>query len=92
MLRESDTLPSAETLMGQAGDTAATWLRTAIIEIDEALGKGYAKNHPELIAGFMQAAGADEIAMHLRGLAIAHRRIEENLDVLLDRLSRNDNA
>lgn len=92
MLRESDRLPEATLLMDQAGNTAASWLRTAIIEIDEVLGKGYAQRHPELISGFMQAAGADELAMHLRGLVKSHQRIEESLEVLIDRLSRIDNV
>lgn len=85
---EDEKLPSAQRLMEQAGDTASSWLRTAIIEIDETLGLGYSKKHPELIAGFMQAAGADEIAMHLRGLVKSHQRIEESLEVLIDRVDR----
>lgn len=83
-----EKLPSAERLMEQAGSTAVTWMRTAVVEIDELFGKGYAKAHPELIVGFMQAAGADEIAMYLRGLVNAHQQVEETLEVLSDRLSR----
>lgn len=85
---EDEKLPSAQRLMEQAGDTASSWMYKAVREIDELFGKGYAKSHPELIAGFMRAAGADEIAMHLRGLVKSHQRIEESLEVLIDRVDR----
>ena len=47
------------TLMQQAQDTAATYMRAAIRDIDEQLGHGYAAQHPELIAAYMQTASAD---------------------------------
>lgn len=77
---EEEKLPSASLLMEQAGNTATTWMSTAVDQIDKLLGKGYAKKHPELIAGFMQAAGADQIAMHLRGIAKSCQRLESILE------------
>lgn len=49
----------ATTLMRQAPMTAQTYLLEAISCIDEAFGKGYAKEHPELVAAFMQVSGQD---------------------------------
>lgn len=88
-ISSDEQLPSAETMMDQAGNTAVSWFRTAVIEIDELFGKGYAKTHPELIAGFMQAAGYDEIAMYLRGLVNSHQRFAEELEVLASRLTES---
>ncbi len=52
-------------------------LNRAIKDIDEALGNGYAKQHPELIAGHMQACAmwnvGLETASHPRNLADAER-------------------
>lgn len=39
--------------------TAEVYLLEAISCIDKALGKGYAKAHPDLIATFMQVSGQD---------------------------------
>ena len=47
------------TLMRQACMTAHEYLRSAVDHIDDVLGPGYAKNHPELIAAFMQTAAID---------------------------------
>lgn len=47
------------TLMRQAHSTAQLYLQNAITDIDELLGKGYAKAHPELIAAYMQTAVRD---------------------------------
>lgn len=38
---------------------ADSYLCTAIRDIDSAFGKGYAHDHPELVAAFMQTAVAD---------------------------------
>ncbi|EFK6803476.1 hypothetical protein ACM5G3_004515 [Escherichia coli] len=46
-------LPSADTLAEQAAKTASGWMSDAVIAIDELFGKGYAKQHPELVAAFM---------------------------------------
>jgi hypothetical protein len=48
-----------QTLMRQAPMTANEYLLSAIDHIDYALGKGYAKQHPELIAAFMQTSAID---------------------------------
>jgi hypothetical protein len=50
---------SNETLFRQAPMTAHDYMLKAIGDIDELLGKGYAKQHPELIAAYMQTAAID---------------------------------
>jgi hypothetical protein len=61
---------SSDTLVDQAPATAETYLRRAIEDIDNLLGEGYAKAHPELIAAYMQTAaldyGASIIAQQIR--------------------------
>ncbi|HIB5224350.1 TPA: hypothetical protein ACWW8Y_004952 [Escherichia coli] len=79
-------LPSADTLAEQAAKTASGWMSDAVIAIDELFGKGYAKQHPELVAAFMQTAGLDEAAMHLRGLVLANQRIDDTLEVLSEHI------
>ena len=54
-----DSSLSATQLMEQAAATADVYLYKGIKDIDAALGEGYAKEHPELLAGYMQAAAAD---------------------------------
>lgn len=46
-------------LMRQARDTAETYFNQAVRIIDERFGEGYTKEHPELIAGFMNTAARD---------------------------------
>ena len=46
-------------LMHQARDTAETYFNQALRIIDEKFGEGYAKEHPELIVGFMNTAARD---------------------------------
>lgn len=46
-------------LMRQARDTAETYFNQAVRIIDEKFGEGYAKEHPELIAGFMNTTAKD---------------------------------
>lgn len=91
MHHSSDRLPSAEILAEQAAKTASGWMSDAVTGIDELFGKGYAKQHPELVAAFMQSAAIDEAAMHLRGIALAHQRIDETLEVLSERAFHNSN-
>lgn len=91
MHHSSDRLPSAEILAEQAAKTASGWMSDAVTGIDKLFGKGYAKQHPELVAAFMQSAAIDEAAMHLRGLALAHQRIDETLEVLSERAFHNSN-
>lgn len=74
---------SFDTLFSQAKDTADEYLRTAISAIDDRLGNGYAKDHPELIAAFMKTASADFAASSqakVNGAAL--QRIAEALDSL----------
>ena len=47
------------TLMRQARMIANEYLRFAVHDIDDELGPGYAKNHPELIAAFMETAAIE---------------------------------
>jgi len=47
------------TLLRQAHMTAHDYMLHAVADIDERLGKGYAKEHPELIAAYMWTAAAD---------------------------------
>lgn len=62
----TELYPSDEhMIMDQAAHTASRWLSHGIKEIDRQLGDGYAEKHPELLAGFISAAGKDEIAMYL---------------------------
>lgn len=49
----------ATTLMRQAPMTAQTYLIEAVRCIDTEFGCGYAKEHPELVAAFMQASASD---------------------------------
>lgn len=46
-------------LMFQATDTAHHYMSDAVKKIDSTLGKGYAKEHPELICAFMQVCAID---------------------------------
>ena len=50
---------SFDTLLSQASDTASIYMGRAIYEIDLLFGDGYAENHPELVAAFMQTAALD---------------------------------
>jgi hypothetical protein len=46
-------------MLRQAGMTAETYLIDGVAAIDKFFGKGFAKEHPELIGAFMQAAATD---------------------------------
>jgi hypothetical protein len=59
-----------QTLLRQAPMTANEYLMSAIGHIDQQLGKGYAKAHPELIGTFMQTSAID------LGTAVIARAIE----------------
>lgn len=43
--------------------SAALWMREAVEAIDKQFGDGYAREHPELVADFMQAAAIDQAEM-----------------------------
>ena len=54
--------PSMETLIEQTSTTATQYLARAIEAIDLQLGRGYAMEHPQLIAAFMQTCAIDFVA------------------------------
>jgi hypothetical protein len=69
----------AELLMRQASMTAYTHMRSAKDDIDAMFGEGYAKQHPELVGAYTQAAAInfaatfqgnqlEEIAGHLEAI------------------------
>lgn len=43
----------------QASDNIELYLHDAIVRIDRNLGAGYAREHPELLAAFIQACAID---------------------------------
>lgn len=79
----------ANSALDQAARTASLYLSRAIESIDSKLGDGYAAKHPDLIAGFMQAAAIDYAAWQ-QGVCAAHvaRAIQE-IDVTLGEGIRN---
>jgi hypothetical protein len=70
---------SADTLMKQAHWTAALYLERAVKDIDALLGKGAARQHPELVAAYMQTASID-----MAGATIA-QQIRAGLDEIAAR-------
>ena len=70
---------SWETLMRQAGMTAAQYLDAAVSKIDATFGKGYAAKNPVLVAGFMKAAALD---FHASSIGVAAQRIRDSRDEL----------
>ncbi|MGA0588865.1 hypothetical protein ACO2Q2_17350 [Dyella sp. KRB-257] len=50
---------SFDTLLSQASMTAGAYMSSAVREIDETFGSGFAKANPALVAAFMQVASAD---------------------------------
>jgi hypothetical protein len=54
-----------EELSRHAAMTASKYLLSAIDHIDRKFGEGYAKEHPELIGAFMQAAALIAIDVNL---------------------------
>jgi hypothetical protein len=62
---------SSETLMHQASMTAATYMHRGIEVIDGTFGRGYAKQHPELLGQFIMAAAID------CGTAIIAKKIQD---------------
>lgn len=82
-------------LMEDGADTAQYYLSRAINAIDDQFGKGYAKEHPELISGYMKTAsidnhatvlgkviqnGIDEINITLGSIAMQLESISHNID------------
>jgi len=68
------TSASYTILMRQAQMTAHTYMLSAISDIDERLGEGYAKAHPELIGAYMLTAAID------MGAATIVKEIGEAID------------
>ena len=64
--------------------TADQYLNEAITAIDEKFNKGYAENHPELIAAFMKVAASD---MNYATLAKAQSEAIETLAEAINSLS-----
>ncbi|GKS69962.1 hypothetical protein W03_19660 [Nitrosomonas sp. PY1] len=67
-------------LMRQAVLTSHSYLSSAIRIIDEELGEGYAKAHPELIVGFMKTSAMD---FHT---AITHQKFDDLIAEICDSL------
>jgi hypothetical protein len=86
----SQITASFDTLLGQASDTAATYLRHAVHEIDELFGNGYAAKNPQLIAAFMHAAASDMMAStHGKVYGSALQDISESLSAIADAINPN---
>jgi hypothetical protein len=56
---KGESVNRAKLLMDQASMTAGTYLSEGVGCIDGMFGEGYAKEHPELVGAFMQAAAMD---------------------------------
>jgi hypothetical protein len=73
-------------LMRQAGMTAHDYLLGGVHDIDEIMGKGYAKAHPELLAAYIQTAALDFHATFLaQQIGDALRAIGDALVRIADR-------
>jgi hypothetical protein len=70
-----------QTLLRQAPMTANEYLMSAIDHIDQQLGNDYAKQHPELIATFMQTSAID------LGTAVIARAVESLSNSLVGALN-----
>ncbi|MEF9965743.1 MAG: hypothetical protein RR779_15365 [Comamonas sp.] len=95
-MRDSDQITADfSTLTQHATMTVDGYLRTAIASIDEALGKGYAAAHPDLVAAYIAAAASDcnaavtakvnsaalrEIGHSVMALSTAMDRISDSID------------
>lgn len=77
---------SADTMLRQAKMTAHDYMLAAKTDIDEIWGDGYAAQHPELVAAYMQTAamdfGAGIIAQQIRA------GLEEIATQISDQLSK----
>jgi len=71
----------ANEMMYQATGTAGLYMEAAKRQIDQVFGDDYAKNHPELVAKFMEVANADFCnAMTLQTVQGAVRALIDQLD------------
>lgn len=74
-------------LMIQASDTAATYPRRAVSDIDSQFGAGFAKANPALVAAYMQTAAADFSATFgLQGVSTSLGDIADRLSDIADSL------
>lgn len=83
-----------DTMLRQAKMTAHDYLLSAVHDIDEVLGTGTARKHPELIAAYLQTAaidcGATIIAQQVRaGLEDIADATSNGLQNIADALSTN---
>ena len=65
-------------LMRDASSAAYSYLVEANNMIDDLYGKGYAKNHPELVGAFIQAAAIDLAAVTI---AVKLQEISKQLEI-----------
>lgn len=80
---------SFDTLLSQANDTAVTYMRAALREIDAQFGEGYAAKHPELVIAFMRTAASDfNTSSTAKVFGASMLRISESLSQIADRLDK----
>jgi len=83
-MKDTTVTGPADDPQGQAPETAARYLRAAVAAIDETFGEGYARDHPELVASFLQASAIESAVETGRGTS------DRALD-LIRHLSRETN-
>ena len=75
---------TANDLMAEAPDTVNFYLRRAIEHIEDSFGEGYAKEHPELLAGFIQACAIElHTAIEAKEISDAITAVAEQLNELV---------
>jgi hypothetical protein len=86
------TIVSAEpeTLMRQASMTAHTYLFAARESIDQCFGDGYAEEHPQLVAAFLETCARDfHTSMFVKILGELGYQVESALDHLAEEIQSN---
>jgi hypothetical protein len=78
----TDTITEAA-LRGQASTAAQQYHDDAVAFITKRYGEGYAKEHPELVAAFMQVAGMSYLANAAHGICQSGGSISSELETLL---------
>ena len=73
---------TADTLMRQAPTTVDFYLKEAIASIDDRLGEGSAKKHPELLAAFIKASAMDF------SYALISLQLENKLEEIAEAIAR----
>ena len=75
-------------LMKESPETVALYLNKAIDKIDSAFGEGYASDHPELVASFIEASAQDfNTAAQLKVLEDQIGRLIYSLDSIADAIN-----